>query len=53
MIVPPEPPKHKTSVVAIVALNTAGSYMLKEDILTLYSYSDQSVILNAVKDTIQ
>ena len=35
------------------ALNTAGSYMLKEDILTLYSYSDQSVILNAVKDTIQ
>lgn len=35
------------------ALNTAGSYLLKEDILTLYSDSDKSVILNAVKDTIQ
>jgi len=35
------------------ALNTAGSYMLKGDILTLYSDSDKSVILNAVKDTIQ
>ena len=35
------------------ALNTAGSYLLKEDILTLYSDSDKNVILNAVKDTIQ
>ena len=35
------------------AFNTAGSYLLKEDILTLYSDSDKSVILNAVKDTIQ
>lgn len=35
------------------ALNTVGSYLLKKDILTLYSDSDKSVILNAVKYTIQ
>ena len=35
------------------ALNTAGSYILKKDILTLYADSDHSVILNAIKDTIE
>jgi heat shock protein HslJ len=33
--------------------NATASYMLKERILTLYSDSDQSVILRAVKDTIE
>jgi heat shock protein HslJ len=35
------------------AFNTTGSYMLKEQILSLYSDSDNSVILIAVKESIQ
>jgi heat shock protein HslJ len=35
------------------ALRTTGSYILKNNILTLYSYPDHSVILKAMKDTLQ
>jgi heat shock protein HslJ len=35
------------------AFNATASYMLEKQKLTLYSDSDHSVILNAVKDTIQ
>ncbi len=35
------------------AFNAAASYMLKEQTITLYSDTDKSVILKAVKDTIQ
>jgi heat shock protein HslJ len=35
----------------IRAFKTTGSYLLKDNVLTLYSYSDHSVILKAIKDT--
>ena len=35
------------------AFNNTGSYLLKDNILTLYSYSDHSVILKAIKDPFQ
>ena len=35
------------------AFKATGSYILKNNILTLYSYPDHSVILKAMKDTLQ
>ena len=35
------------------AFKATGSYLLRDNILTLYSYPDHSVILKATKDTIQ
>ena len=35
------------------AFKATGSYLLKDNILTLYSYPDHSVVLKAKKDTLQ
>lgn len=43
----------KTEQHLMRAFNSTATYILKEEILSLYSESDHSSILNAIKDTIQ